>query len=111
MRRRVLPGGPTSGIERSTAREQLRVARALVALPALDHAVETGRLSYTKAKVVSRLAQPDTIAELIELSEPCSAGRLGILLAAWQQRHESAHSLAAANTTLVRCPGASNPTG
>ena len=84
------------GIERSTAREQLRVARALIALPALDRAVETGRLSYAKAKVISRLAEPDTIEELIELSEPCPAGRLGVLLAAWQQRHESGPSISAA---------------
>ncbi len=39
---------------------------------------------------------PDTIDELVELAAPCPAGRLGVILAAWQQRHDSADSISAA---------------
>ena len=85
-----------SGIERSTAREQLRVARAMADYDALDAALESGRLSYAKLKVISRLADADTVDELIELAEDCPAGHLGVLLAAWRRRREDDDTISAA---------------
>ncbi len=98
-------------IEQSTAREQLRVARALRKLPALDAALESDRLSYAKVKVISRLADPRNVDELIELAEPCPAGRLGVALAVWQQRNESADALAAAQNAARKLSWRTEPDG
>lgn len=49
-----------------------------------------------KARAISRLADADTIDELIDLSEACPAGRLGVLLAAWQQERLSPSSVSIA---------------
>jgi len=76
-----------SGIARNTAREHLRVARALDSLPQLDSAMADGRLSYAKAKVISRYADESCVDELIELAEDVPAGNLGIHLALWQKRN------------------------
>ncbi len=84
------------GIEQSTARDQLRVARCLEKLPALDRAIAEGRLSYAKARVISRYADDETIGELIEMAETCPAGRLGVLIAAWRQAQEDDDAISAA---------------
>lgn len=63
-----------AGIEPSTAREQVRVARAMRSFPDLDRAVQTGRLTYAKAKIASRGATDATIRERIELAIAHPAG-------------------------------------
>lgn len=84
------------GIARNTAREQLRVARALEEVPALDAAMAEGRLSYAKVKVISRYADLDNASELIEIADRCSAGRLGVHLAAWYRDNSSETALSTA---------------
>lgn len=64
-----------AGIEQSTAREQVRVARAMRLFPELDRAVQTGRLNYAKAKVVSRGATETTIRQRIDRAAVHPAGR------------------------------------
>ena len=51
-----------------TAREQLRVARRLRELPAVRSAFASGELSYSKARVLSRVAEEATEPELLELA-------------------------------------------
>ncbi len=99
------------GIEQSTAREHLRVARCLVELAELDEALGSGRLSYAKVKVISRLATVDNVGELIELAEPCSAGRLGVALAAWQQRNDDSGARSAAQFDARRLSWKTEPDG
>ena len=80
----------------STAREWVRIGRALIDLQALDEAFRTGRLSYSKVRAVSRVATPENELDLIELAERTPASRLGIELAAYLKTNEpdssSSHS-------------------
>lgn len=75
-------------IELSTAREQVRVARALRALPATAEAVAAGTLSYAKAREVTRIATTDTEVELLALAQDAPAGALARRLANWQTHRE-----------------------
>jgi len=45
------------GLDLVTARERVRVARALGELPAVDAAMATGKLSYSKARAIGRVAE------------------------------------------------------
>ncbi len=76
-------------VEVCTAREWLRIGRALQELPSTDDAFEDGRLSYSKVRTLTRVATSDTEAELCLLAEHVPAGRLGCALAAWQSRRET----------------------
>ncbi|MCH7790603.1 MAG: DUF222 domain-containing protein [Acidobacteria bacterium] len=72
----------TAGIEVCTAREQVRVAHALVRLPLIDAAMSDGLLSYSKVRAITRVATPDDQIELIEMGQRHAAGELGRALAA-----------------------------
>jgi len=59
-----------------TAREHVRVARALPALPAIRAAFAAGTMSYAKVRALTRIATPATDADLAELATPMTAGQL-----------------------------------
>ena len=46
------------GWDPGTARERVRVARALGTLPRIDQALRTGTLSYAKVRALTRVATP-----------------------------------------------------
>ncbi len=75
-------------IEISTARTQVRVARALRQFPALDAAMATGDVSYAKARVLATCLTDANAAALLAIAEATPAGRLGAAIAAWSRRHE-----------------------
>jgi hypothetical protein len=56
------------GLDPATAREKVRVARALGTLPAIDAALKAGKLSYAKVRALSRVATPETEAKLLEVA-------------------------------------------
>jgi Domain of unknown function (DUF222)/HNH endonuclease len=56
------------GLDTATAREKVRVARALGLLPAVDSALATGRLSYAKVRAITRVATPETEGRLLEMA-------------------------------------------
>jgi hypothetical protein len=56
------------GLDLATAREKVRVARALGTLPAIDGALASGKLSYAKVRALSRVATPDNEATLLEMA-------------------------------------------
>jgi hypothetical protein len=56
------------GLDASTAREKVRVARALGHLPAIDEALRSGKLSYAKVRALTRVATPENEARLLELA-------------------------------------------
>jgi hypothetical protein len=93
----ALDGAPTCAhwmaealdVEVSTAREWLRIGRALTDLDVIDAAFEEGRLSYSKVRTLTRIATPDDQEELCALAEQVPAGRLGSALAVWRARRES----------------------
>jgi len=77
-------------IEACTARTQLRVARALREFAALDEAMRAGDISYAKARVLAPYLTEANAAELVAIATDTPAGRLGVAIAAWLQRHEDA---------------------
>lgn len=56
------------GLDAATAREKVRVARALGKLPAIDGALAVGKLSYAKVRALTRVATPENEAKLLELA-------------------------------------------
>lgn len=90
-------------IEVCTAREWLRIGRALRDLPHTDAAFEAG-LSYSKVRTLTRVATPANEHELLDLAYVSPAGQLGAVLAGWcaaredpvqtRARHCAARSMA-----------------
>ena len=56
------------GISVGTAREKVRVAKALFDLPICSEAFAVGRLSYSKARALTRVANCRTEAQLLEFA-------------------------------------------
>ncbi|HEY6792652.1 MAG TPA: DUF222 domain-containing protein, partial [Trebonia sp.] len=59
-----------------TAREQVRVARTLKGLPVTCGEFAAGRFSYAKVRALTRIATPETEADLAEMAECMTAGQL-----------------------------------
>jgi Domain of unknown function (DUF222) len=59
-----------------TAREHVRVARALRELPVIRGEFGAGRLSYVKVRALTRIATPQTEAGLAELAGPMTGNQL-----------------------------------
>jgi len=76
-------------VEVCTAREWLRIGRALRVLPTVSAAFEQRRLSYSKVRALSRVATAANEAELCSIAERVPAARFTHALAAWLQRHET----------------------
>jgi hypothetical protein len=76
-------------VEVCTAREWLRVGHSLAELDEVDRAFAEGRLSYSKVRVVTRVATAENQVELCALAERVPAGRLAHALATWLTRHET----------------------
>ena len=64
------------GLSPRSAREQVRVARALRALPRTRASFAAGRLSYSKVRALTRVADPGSEAELLELARHATAAQL-----------------------------------
>lgn len=65
----------------STAREWVRIGHALRELPLIDAAFRANDISYAKARILTRWADPDTEASLLELAKSRSANRLTTAIA------------------------------
>ena len=76
-------------IEVCTAREWLRIGHALNELPLTDAAFASGDLSYSKIRAVTRIAEPENEAELVDIARRVAAGKLAAALAAWLARRET----------------------
>jgi hypothetical protein len=72
------------GIQLGPARERLRTAVALQDLPQSSEAMATGRLSYAKARALTRVATPETENVLLDLAYSCSAAHLERIVRAWK---------------------------
>jgi hypothetical protein len=58
-----------------TAREQVRVARALGELPVITSEFSAGRMSYAKVRALTRIATAQTEADLAEITGPMTAAQ------------------------------------
>ena len=67
------------GWDPGTAREHLRVARALGELPLIDAALSEGRLSYSKVRAITRVATPAIEAALLDDARRTTAAQLEVI--------------------------------
>ncbi len=64
------------GMTTATARERLRVARALGGLPKIDEALSKGLLSYSKVRAMTRVATPENEEKLLYTAKAATAAQL-----------------------------------
>ncbi len=64
------------GLDLGAAREHVRVARALRALPQIDDALRHGRISYSKVRALTRVAMPENEGHLLEMARASTASQL-----------------------------------
>jgi hypothetical protein len=64
------------------ARDFVRVARSLPKLPGLKQAMADGRVGWTKAREIVRVASPDTVDAWVARAEQASSRELEALVAA-----------------------------
>lgn len=64
------------GMDPRTAREHVRVARALIDLPLTAEAFARGEVSFSKVRAVSRVATAQTEADLLMLARHATAGQV-----------------------------------
>lgn len=76
----------TADIEVSTAQEWIRVGRRLRVLPIISQAFGDDLVSYSKVRVLARLANRQNEEELLAIAATVPAGQLGRALAAWVGR-------------------------
>ena len=80
------------GLAPGSARERVRVARALGSLPAVAAALERGQLSYAKVRALTRVATPDTEARLLAVARAGTAVHVERIVQGWRQvdrQHEA----------------------
>ena len=65
-----------TGLELATARDQVRVAQALCVLPEIASALSRGEISYSKARALTRIAKPETEAELLGSAKTSTTAQL-----------------------------------
>ncbi|MCZ2815534.1 HNH endonuclease signature motif containing protein [Modestobacter sp. VKM Ac-2984] len=68
-----------------TARQHVRVARALRELPLTSAAFSAGELSYSKVRALTRVAEPGTEAELVEFARHATASQVERTVRAWRR--------------------------
>ena len=73
------------GISLNAAREKVRVAHALKDLPAISSAFESGQLSFSKVRALTRIADGANEAELLELAFHATAAQVEKLVRAYRR--------------------------
>jgi hypothetical protein len=76
------------GVSMNAAREQVRVARALGGLPHLRAEFAAGRLSYSKARAISRVATPATEEGLVRMAQHATAAQMDRACAALRRTQD-----------------------
>ncbi len=66
----------TCGLTPRAAREHVRVAHDLKELPLIRESFASGELSFSKVRALTRVAVPETEAELLELAHQATAAQL-----------------------------------
>jgi hypothetical protein len=73
------------GIDLGAAREKVRVAMALAALPRVAAAMSRGALSYSKARAITRVATPETEEYLLGIAAHGTAAHVERLVRAFRR--------------------------
>jgi len=72
-----------------TARQHVRVARALRRLPLVEAAFAGGELSYSKVRAITRVAEPGTEQELVEFARHATASQVERTMRAWRRADDA----------------------
>ncbi len=78
-----------------TAREHLRVAHTLAALPLITAAFATGRISYAKVRALTRIAEPATESGLLSIALRGTASHVESVVTAVRARRDPRPATAA----------------
>src|SRR3954470_5717974 len=73
------------GLGPGAAREHVRVARALRGLPRIEAAFAAGRLTYSKVRAITRVAEPDSEEMVIELAIEATASQVERVVRQWRR--------------------------
>ncbi|SCX38114.1 HNH endonuclease [Klenkia marina] len=77
------------GISPGTARDHVRLARALPSLPRVTEQLAGGAISFAKARAIARVADADTEEVLLRVAEHCTAAQLEKVVAGWRRSDET----------------------
>ena len=72
-------------LDKVTARERVRVARALRTLPLTSEAMATGELSWSQVRAITRAADADSEEEMLEHARSMTAAELERLSRSWKR--------------------------
>jgi hypothetical protein len=78
------------GIELGAAREKVRVARALEALPRIGAAMARGELSYSKVRALTRVANAETEATLLMIALHGTAHHVEAVVRGYRRARQAA---------------------
>jgi hypothetical protein len=90
------------GIGLNAAREKVRVAHALKDLPAISSALESGQLSFSKVRALTRIADRANEAKLLELAFHATAAQVEKLVRAYRWVDGRAGRLAEREQAMAR---------
>ncbi len=91
------------GMAMGAAREKVRVARALESLPKVSAAMECGRLSYSKAREITRVASTETEDYLLMIAEHGTAQHVEKLVRAYRRCQDAEELSRQARQQQSRC--------
>lgn len=74
-----------TGIDLGAAREKVRAARALETLPETGAAMARGELSFSQVRALTRVADPENEADLLELARGCTTAQLERVVRSWKR--------------------------
>ncbi len=80
------------GVSMGAAREKVRVAHALAALPKTTEAFATGQLSYSKARAITRVATPGNESCLLSYAEYGSASQVERVVRLYRKQYQDANA-------------------
>ncbi len=73
------------GLDLGAAREKVRVARALGALPLIAQALERGEITYSKVRALTRVATPETEARLLGVARAGTTSHVERIVRGWRR--------------------------
>lgn len=86
-----------TAVDGRTAREHVRVARALRELPAVTAAFATGELSFAKVRALTRVARPELDEEFVTVARHATCDELEQIVSAFRRSADELSTVAAAH--------------
>src|SRR6185503_683072 len=90
------------GLDLGAARQKVRVARALGALPRIAQALAHGELSYAKVRALTRVATPETEERLLAVGRAGTAEHVERIVRGWRRMDRKAETREAARQHISR---------